>query len=110
MNTLLRRTLTATAASGLILVGIAAPASAHDPHEAANAKQGEGQVLANGQNHGAYGDSDGDGNKDDCTNNSPSSYGLETAHHGPDNDPGRGDGCYETDGAPGSDVENDAIR
>lgn len=110
MSGLGRRLGITTAASALIVVGLAVPASAHSPHEAAHAKHGDGQVLANGQNHGAYGDRDNDGNKDDCTNSSPSAYGLETAHHGPDNEPGRADGCYEANGSPLTDIANTAIR
>lgn len=59
-------------------------ASAH-PHSV------NGQHLANDQNHEAYtpeGESCG---------GDPAAYGLETAHHGPDQAPGKGDGCYETD-------------
>jgi hypothetical protein len=107
MNKLLTRTLTATAASGLILVGLAGPASAH-PHQVSVAHQGDGQVLANGQNHAAY-TVTADGRE--ACGGDPAAYGLESAHHGPDaGTPGRGDGCYEVTGTPATDVTNPVIR
>lgn len=82
----------------------AAGAFAH-PHETSPAHHGDGQVLANGQNHAPFvaGVS--------CSG-APAAYGLETAHHGPDaGTPGTADGCYQTTGgvAPGRDVANPVI-
>lgn len=105
-------------ALALFLVGVlASPAWAHE-HRAEPAHGGEGQVLANGQNHPAFQDNDGDGKPESCesypqpANFGPAWYGLETAHHGPDSgDPGKGDGCYEADAPPGGplDDQNPAI-
>jgi hypothetical protein len=86
-------------------IGAAPSAFAH-VHVVDPAHQGEGQVVANGQNHGPFvaGQS--------CSGD-PAFYGLETAHHGPDaGTPGKADGCYRTTGgvAPGADVENPVFR
>jgi hypothetical protein len=85
-----------------------ATAFAH-PHEASPAHHGEGQQLANGQNHGPF-TTTTEGHGQTCGGD-PAAYGLESAHHGPDaGDPGKADGCYETDSMPpGSDDENPAI-
>lgn len=110
MNDLITRALVTTAAGGLLVVTAALPAAAH-PHNAKHAHQGSGQELANGQNHGPYTDSDGDGTVDTSCGGEPAAYGLESAHHGPDSGtPGKGDGCYQADGAPGRDTPNPAIR
>jgi uncharacterized membrane protein len=76
----------------------ASVATAH-PHAAENAHQGDGQVIANGQNHPAF------INGESCDSNAhlpgygPAWYGLETAHHGPDaGTSGKGDGCYQIEG------------
>jgi hypothetical protein len=101
----LNRALIGLAAIGALLLAGAAPVAAH-PHLAANGQAGDGQVLANGQLHGAF------VNGVSCGGD-PAAYGLESAHHGPDaGTPGRADGCYMTTGgvAPGLDVENPAIR
>lgn len=85
-----------------------APAAAAHPHQANVAHQGEGQVLANGQNHGPY----APGTGTSC-GGSPAGYGLETAHHGPDaGTPGNADGCYQTTGnvPPGMDVASPVIQ
>ena len=100
MNRIRVATLVATAA-------LAAPAAAvAHPHTVSVAHQGDGQVLANGQNHGPFvmGVSCG---------GDPAAYGLETAHHGPDaGTPGKADGCYQTTNRvhPRDDVENPVIR
>jgi hypothetical protein len=81
-----------------------APIYAH-PHEAEPAHDGQGQVIANGQNHGPF------VNGVTCGGD-PAAYGLESAHHGPDaGTAGKADGCYQTTGsvAPGLDDENPAI-
>jgi hypothetical protein len=110
------RGVAGAAAIGLLALALAVPVTAHE-HYAAAGQGGDGQLLANGQNHprpfrlidgkwwscesdtiGAFG---------------PAWYGLETAHHGPDSgDPGKGDRCYAADANPavGGDVANDAIR
>lgn len=66
-----------------------------------------GQVIANGQNHGAP------STTGLICGGDPAAYGLETAHHGPDaGTPGKadGDGCYQLDSMPpGSDVRNPAF-
>ncbi|MBW3658801.1 MAG: hypothetical protein KY457_09195 [Actinobacteria bacterium] len=92
------RTITVGVTAGALLL-LPAIASAH-PHSAPN-----GQIIANGHNHPAFTPT-GDGSLESCDGNAsagpaavgPSWYGIETAHHGPDQgDPGRGDGCYELD-------------
>lgn len=79
------------------------------PHEASPAHQGEGQQIANGQNHGPF-TTTTEGHGQTCGGD-PAAYGLESAHHGPDSgDPGKADGCYETDSMPpASDDNNPAI-
>jgi hypothetical protein len=58
-----------------------------------------GQEIANGQNHPGFVSGD-DGFIRSCKgvaeppNSGPSWYGMETAHHGRDLEPGAGDGCY----------------
>jgi hypothetical protein len=81
-----------------LLIASAAVASAH-PHQA------NGQVIANGQNHGSY------SLTGEVCGGDPAAYGLETAHHGPDSGTaGKGDGCYQLDSMPpGSDDQNPAI-
>jgi hypothetical protein len=90
-----------------------APALAHQ-HEAVNGHQGDGQVLANGQNHPVFISGVSCDSYPAAAGGpvGPAWYGLETAHHGPDaGDSGRGDGCYQTTGSvpPGQDVANPAI-
>jgi hypothetical protein len=72
-------------------------------------KQGTPQehVIANGQNHPAFGFDPATGKFVSCITNpllpgyGPAWYGLETAHHGPDSlTPGKGDGCYAADASP----------
>ena len=105
MTGVLGRVGTAAAASALIVVGLAGPASAH-PHRVSVAHQGAGQALANEQLHAAYSSSGLV-----CAGDS-AAYGLETAHQGPDSvTPGKGDGCYQLDSMPpGSDVSSPVIR
>ena len=86
----------------LALVG---PAAAH-VHTISVAQQGDGQVIANGQLHGPFVDGVSCGGD-------PASYGMESAHHGPDAGiAGKADGCFMTTGgvAPGADVTNPVIR
>jgi hypothetical protein len=115
----LGRVLIGSVALGGLLIGTALPVAAHS-HSAENGQAGDGQVLANGQNHPRF-VANGDGTFTSCesygaipgSSIGPAWYGLETAHHGPDSgDAGRGDGCYTADGSPalGQDDQNPAIR
>jgi hypothetical protein len=100
-----RRPLISLALIGSLAAIGTSPVAAH-PHVVSVAHQGEGQVLANGQNHGPFSSGVSCGGD-------PAAYGLESAHHGPDaGTPGRADGCYMTTGgvAPGADVSNPVIR
>lgn len=86
--------------AGLGTLAAATAVSAH-PHTV------NGQVIANGQNHGTP------SSTGLMCGGDPAAYGLETAHHGPDSGvPGKadGDGCYQLDSMPpGSDVHNSAF-
>ena len=100
-----RSRLLALVAAGALALAVAAPAAAH-PHVVSVAHDGDGQVIANGQNHGPFSSGVSCGGD-------PAAYGLETAHHGPDaGTAGKADGCYMTTGgvAPGADVANPVIR
>lgn len=106
MHRLIRLPAALVAALGLLAVSTAA-VSAH-PH----AIGGNGQVIANGQNHYAF-VAQGDGTFLSCDTFTalpglgPAWYGLETAHHGPDSgDAGRGDGCYLADASPLSEADD----
>lgn len=99
------RRLLALISAGALALAVAGPVSAH-PHRVSVAHQGAGQVIANGQNHGAF-------TSGEACGGDPAAYGLETAHHGPDAGiAGNADGCYLTTGgvAPGADVANPVIR
>jgi len=115
----LGRALIGLTAVGALVLTVAAPVAAHS-HTSENGQAGDGQVIANGQNHPRF-IANGDGTFSSCESYGPipgqtigaAWYGLETAHHGPDSgDPGRGDGCYTADGNPGAgqDDVNPAIR
>lgn len=115
----LGRLLVGLTALGALLLVTAVPVAAH-AHFAEFGQAGDGQVLANGQNHPRF-LPNGDGTFSSCESYGPvpgssignAWYGLETAHHGPDSgDPGKGDGCYTADGSPGAgqDDQNPAIR
>jgi hypothetical protein len=102
-----------------VLLIPAIPVAAHE-HFAENGQAGDGQVLADGQNHPRF-LPNGDGTFSSCESYGPvpggsignAWFGLETAHHGPDSgDPGKGDSCYTADGSPGAgqDDQNPAIR
>lgn len=105
MKRFITRVAIGSAAVGGLLLASAAPAAAH-PHRVSVAHQGAGQELANGALHGRYSSTGLT-----CGGDS-ASYGLETAHHGPDSGTaGRADGCYQLDSMPpGSDVANPVIR
>ena len=105
----MRRTavLTASAVSAAALAFSAGPAAAH-PHVVSVAHGGDGQPIANSQNHGPFDPATGMSCGGD-----PAAYGLESAHHGPDaGTPGKADGCYQTTGGvlPGQDVANPVIE
>lgn len=96
------RTLTRIATAALIsagsVVAMSAPAVAH-PHSAQN-----GQPIADGQLHPKF-KADGTSCEEYGTPSGdpvgPAWYGLETAHHGPDQGaPGKDDGCYQTETKP----------
>jgi hypothetical protein len=94
MHRLFRQSAALLAALALLAATTAA-VSAHS-----HVIGGNGQVIANGQNHHAF-VAQGDGTFLSCDTFAPlpglgpAWYGLETAHHGPDSgDAGRGDGCY----------------
>lgn len=118
-------TVLAMLVAALLLLLAAGPVLGHE-HKAANAHQGEGQVLAHGQNHPRFLDTDPGaavvfmsceefGDIPGQSPVGPAWYGLETAHHGPDAaTPGKSDGCYMIEGGlsplnPAS-VSNDAIE
>lgn len=69
-----------------------------------------GQYLANGDTHAGFSFTGGlfqscepVPGSDPGAPAHPSGYGLETAHHGPDEgDPGRGDGCFAESNPPAS--------
>ena len=82
-------------------LALVVPASiAAHPHEVTKGN-GEKVTIANGQNHprpvldkeaGLWMLCEG---IEEPANSGPAGYGLETAHHGPDQGtPGKGDGCY----------------
>lgn len=111
------RSIVGTATLGTLIFGGALPASAHQ-HYAEPAHGGDGQVLANGQNHPRPFVAIGGGQYISCESTSattdygPAWYGLETAHHGPDSgEAGKSDRCYVADGNPalGQDDQNPAI-
>lgn len=89
----------------LAALGIASVASAH-PHQVTTGN-GKEVTIANGQNHPGFVPNAETGLYESCEgvaplpNMGPASYGLETAHHGPDaGTPGKADGCFATDGPP----------
>lgn len=100
----MKRYLAVAAVTATMIVGLAGPAAAHT-HKVTT---GNGTVveLANGASHTIFPpDEDGDGYRDSCgvldgQASNHAAYGLETAHHGPDEEPGRGDGCYTIYGSP----------
>jgi hypothetical protein len=101
-----RLTFAVVAGATAMVLGLASPVAFAHPHEASVAHQGDGQPLANSQNHGPF------VNGVSCGGD-PAAYGLETAHHGPDaGTPGNADGCYATTGGvpPSQDVQNPVIR
>jgi hypothetical protein len=66
------------------------------------------QALANGQNHAPF--VFANGLYSSCGQVDPAGYGLETAHHGPDQGaPGRSDGCFALATPPTQTDHNPAI-
>ena len=105
-NSLGLRLLALACSTTAIVLANPLPAVAH-PHQVSVAHQGQGQVIANGQNHGPF------SREGVSCGGDPAAYGLETAHHGPDaGTPGKADGCYQTTGGvpPSQDVANPVIR
>lgn len=94
------------------ILGFTSDAPAH-PHRVTTGN-GTQVVIANGQSHPGFtqvGDQavSCEGTKVPA-DNGPAGYGLETAHHGPDQgDPGKDDGCYARDGGIPPDDNNPAI-
>ena len=93
---------------GLVMIAAITTASVADahPHEVTTGN-GEEVTLANGQSHPGFVADSETGLFESCegvnepANSGPAGYGLETAHHGPDQGtPGKGDGCFATDGRP----------
>jgi hypothetical protein len=101
---LTKRCMLALISAATLMAVLAGPVAAH-PHVVSTPHHD--QVLANGQNHPAFGPTDDSGLRHSCegelepANSGPAGYGLETAHHGPDaGTPGKADGCYATQGNP----------
>jgi hypothetical protein len=66
------------------------------------------QQLANGQNHAPF--VFANGLFSSCGQVDPAGYGLETAHHGPDQGtPGKADGCFALTTPPAQTDNNPAI-
>jgi hypothetical protein len=87
-------------------------AGAH-PHHVTKGN-GDEQIIANGQNHPGFVEENGQYISCEGINEpadiGPAGYGLETAHHGPDQGtPGKGDGCFALNGPPGENDNNPAI-
>lgn len=103
----MRRIISSTMGAGALALALVGPAAAH-VHVVSNPHHD--QQLAHGQNHPGFGAVQDDGLRYSCegtlepANSGPAGYGLETAHHGPDQGtPGKGDGCYA---APPGDPNN----
>jgi hypothetical protein len=94
----MKRFVISLAVAAIAPLGAASGAFAH-AHAAENAHGGEGQVIANGQNHPAFINGESCDTFTHLAGYGPAWYGLETAHHGADaGTPGKGDGCYQTEG------------
>ena len=85
----------------------AGPANAH-VHRVNNPSHS--QQLASGQDHAPFVFDASSGRYESCGEVDPAGYGLETAHHGPDQGtPGKGDGCYALSTPPAQTDNNPAI-
>jgi hypothetical protein len=94
----MKRFMTVVVVAAVTPLAAAGIALAH-PHAAEHAHQGDGQVIANGQNHPAFISGESCDTNAHLPGYGPAWYGLETAHHGPDaGEPGKGDGCYAIEG------------
>lgn len=103
-----RRRLAAVSAltAAVLTTGVAA-AQAH-VHAVANPDHT--QPLADGQNHAPFVFNAATGMYESCGVVGPAGYGLETAHHGPDEGtPGSADGCFALTTAPAVTDNNPAI-
>lgn len=95
----MRKTIAWALLIGAFALAAASPAAAHVHHVD---NPSHSQNLANGQNHPAFFfDAEAQlfvscyGANTDLPGTGPAGYGLETAHHGPDEGtPGRADGCF----------------
>lgn len=103
--------LSLTIVAALAIVSVA---SAH-PHSVTTG-HGDEQVLAEGQNHPGFVFNTETGQYESCegvsepADSGPAGYGLETAHHGPDQGkPGKADGCFALSTAPVVTDNNPAI-
>jgi hypothetical protein len=94
----MKRILISCSVAAIAPLAAASVAFAH-PHAAEHAHGGQGQVIANGQNHPAFINGESCDTFTHLPGYGPAWYGLETAHHGPDaGTPGKGDGCYQIEG------------
>jgi hypothetical protein len=95
------------AAALLAGVALAVPASAA-AHVHVVTGGNHAQQLANGQNHAPF--VLANGLYSSCGQVDPAGYGLETAHHGPDQGtPGKSDGCFALATPPAQTDRNPAI-
>ena len=86
----------------------AAPAAAHVHVVGTNPDHP--QQLAGGQNHPPFVFNASTGQFESCGVVGAAGYGLETAHHGPDQGtPGRADGCFALSTPPAQTDHNPAI-
>jgi hypothetical protein len=83
----------------IVTLAVVTSASAH-PHRVTKGNGGT-VTLANGQNHPGFVFNSETGLHESCeginepADSGPAGYGLETAHHGPDQGtPGKADGCF----------------
>ena len=87
---------------------IAAGSAAAHVHHVDNPSHS--QQLAAGQNHAPFVFDAGSGQFESCGQVGAAGYGLETAHHGPDQGtPGKADGCFALSTPPALTDSNPAI-
>ncbi len=104
-----RRTLAAATAALVAAASLAAaaPVGAHVHHVD---NPSHSQNLANGQNHAPFVFDSSSGRFESCGQVDPAGYGLETAHHGPDQGgPGKADGCFALSTPPAQTDSNPAV-
>ena len=111
---MLRRVISVALIVAALSIVSVAVVSAH-PHVVT---QGNGNqtTLANGHDHPGFVFNAGTNQFESCegvsepADTGPAGYGLETAHHGPDQGtPGKADGCFALDTAPAVTDNNPAI-